>query len=337
LLYCTVRVTVRLLLATVHASIAVGVLALCASDARAWNATGHKAVAEIAWQQLEPSQRQSIVDVLRRHPSFATDFQAKMEDSAANDDKATQDHWIFQQAAIWPDIIRKSKFDRPEWHYIDFPQYLNPSDQLAFANRLPVNISTDFPGNVPREKYNVVQAIAFCRATLNSKAGPDVKAAAYCWLIHLVGDIHQPLHCTALFSVDHFPKGDKGGNEIRLAKGRNLHSLWDGLLGTDSRMSNVAKVVAELSDNQRFGNVWDTAASETDPRQWASESHDVAYASAYDDAILDAVRQAPTGEKVKMTAVELPVEYYEKAGEQARKRVLAAGLRLGELLKAVKQ
>ena len=42
---------------------------------------------------------------------------------------------------------------------------------------------------------------------------PDVKAMAYCWLFHLVGDIHQPLHCTALFSAEHFPKGDRGGFE----------------------------------------------------------------------------------------------------------------------------
>ena len=163
----------------------------------------------------------------------------------AKGDKSTQDHWIFQQAATWPDIIRKQKqFDRPAWHYIDIPQYLDPSDEAALAKRLPVNIATDYPGNVPNEKYNVIQAIALCRAMLNSKAGPEIKSQAYCWLIHLVGDIHQPLHSTALFSVDHFPKGDKGGNEIKLAKGKNLHSLWDNLLGSDSKMSSVAKAVA---------------------------------------------------------------------------------------------
>src|SRR4051812_16627114 len=88
------------------------------SRAYAWNALGHKVVAEIAWQQLEPSQRQTIVDVLRRHPSFATDFQMKMEEevNVAKGDKATQDHWIFLQAATWPDLIRKSRYDHPEWH-----------------------------------------------------------------------------------------------------------------------------------------------------------------------------------------------------------------------------
>jgi hypothetical protein len=179
--------------------------------AQAWNSLGHKAVAEIAWQQLEPSERQSIVDILRRHPRFDVDFQGKMEDTAT--DKATQDHWIFQQAATWPDIIRKNKtYDRPPWHYINFPIYLDPSDRMAFDKRLAANISTDLSANTPRDQYNVLQAIAFCRATLKGKAGPDVKAAAYCWLFHLVGDLHQPLHSTALFSVNQFPKGDRGGN-----------------------------------------------------------------------------------------------------------------------------
>lgn len=225
------------------------IVAVVASPAFPWNNLGHKTVAEIAWQQLEPAQRKSIVDTLRRHPAFDTDFAKKMEDNALTGDKSIEDHWIFQHAATWPDIVRKTKNDRPEWHYIDLPQYLDPSDQAAFANRLPVNVSTEYPARTPLEKMNVVQAIAFCQAMIKGKAGPDVKAQAYCWLFHLVGDIHQPLHCTALFSVGHFPKGDKGGNEILTTKSKNLHSLWDGLLGKAYYMRNVAKVALELSDN----------------------------------------------------------------------------------------
>jgi hypothetical protein len=86
-----------------------------AAPALAWNSLGHKAVAEIAWRQLDEPTRQSIVDTLRRHPRFDLDFQAKMDDDVLKADKATQDHWVFQHAATWPDIIRKNKtYDRPE-------------------------------------------------------------------------------------------------------------------------------------------------------------------------------------------------------------------------------
>jgi hypothetical protein len=95
------------------------------------------------------------------------------------------------------------------------------------------------------------------------------------------------------------------------------------------------KVVAELSNRQRFGDVWDSAKSETDPRRWADESHALCESFVYDPAILAAVRSTPSGEKI--APIDLPLEYYKAAGEQARKRVLAAGLRLGVLLKTVNQ
>src|SRR3954453_12656003 len=95
------------------------IVATCSTPADAWNSHGHKVVAEIAWRQLDPATRQSIVDTLRRHPRFDTDFAAKMDDDAVKGDKEIQDHWIFQHAATWPDLIRKNKqYDRPEWHYI---------------------------------------------------------------------------------------------------------------------------------------------------------------------------------------------------------------------------
>ena len=63
--------------------------------------------------------------------------------------------------------------------------------------------------------------------------------------------------------------------------------------------------------------------------------YDLAGAIVYDDVILRAVRNTPPGQKI--TPVTLPQEYYGSAGEQARKRVLAAGLRLGTLLKTANQ
>ena len=61
-----------------------------------------------------------------------------------------------------------------------------------------------------------------------------------------IGDLHQPLHCAALYSANQFPKGDEGGNKIPLRKGKNLHSLWDELLGKQYYMRNVEKAANEL-------------------------------------------------------------------------------------------
>ncbi len=63
--------------------------ALAPSPALAWNALGHKVIAEIAWQQLEPAARRSIVDTLRRHPRFDDDFAKRMPAEVEGADQST--------------------------------------------------------------------------------------------------------------------------------------------------------------------------------------------------------------------------------------------------------
>src|SRR3954447_14613406 len=143
----------------------------------AWNSLGHKVVAEIAWQQLDPATRQSIVDVLRRHPRFDADFAGKMEDNAQKASKSVQDHWIFQNAATWPDEIRKNKqYDRPEWHYINLPLFVDASDRTAMSGRSLANLSAEYPTKLDNHKYNIIQALAWARHTIGSNAPADVKA-----------------------------------------------------------------------------------------------------------------------------------------------------------------
>jgi hypothetical protein len=298
-------------------------LVLCvalASPVFAWNGLGHKVVAEIAWQQLDRPTRQQIVDTVRRHPRFAEDFEKKMSADVATADKAVQDHWVFQQAATWPDIARKTDYDRPSWHFINVPLFLDGERPVKF------NLSMDYPTDVEQENYSVAQATKHRRVVLaDREAGADAKALAYSWLFHLVGDIHQPLHSTALV-CEHFPDGDRGGNEVPVVQVRNLHALWDGLLGTRSRMRDVDHEVAKLKEHTEL---WDVDAK-LDIDGWVAESHDAAASVVYDPAILQAVRSARPGDKLE--PISLSTDYLNAAGQLARRRIVAAGLRLGALL-----
>jgi hypothetical protein len=290
------------------------------TQAMAWNALGHKVVAEIAWQQLEPKQRQSVVDILRRHPRFAEDFVNKMPADVATAEKSAQDQWIFQHAGTWPDVIRGNReYDRPTWHYVNFPLFLNGE------RRISVNLSNDYPTQTAKDEYNCLQATKHCLAALESKAGADTKAIAYCWLFHLVGDMHQPMHSTALFS-DRFPNGDRGGNEIPLARGRNLHALWDNLLGRQHYMRDVQREIAKLKADR---DAWKVDLK-ADPETWIKESHALAKSVAYDPIILNAVRDTPVA--AELQRIVLPETYMQEAGRVARRRIVAAGLRLGTLL-----
>ena len=88
---------------TIVALVVCSLELLTCSKAGAWNALGHKVVADIAWEQLTPERRRRSSQTLRRHPRFDEDFAKGMPADV------DEDRWIFQHAAIWPDIARGFK------------------------------------------------------------------------------------------------------------------------------------------------------------------------------------------------------------------------------------
>jgi hypothetical protein len=137
----------------------------------------------------------------------------------------------------------------PRWHYIDLP-VLPDGPRPSTAN-----LSMEYPAPTKLDDYNVAQATKYCLSVLaGDRAGVDAQAMAYCWVLHLVGDMHQPLH-TADLVCDYFPVSDEGGNKIPVVQGKNLHSLWDNLLGRQSKMSDVAREVAKLKQQPELWQV----------------------------------------------------------------------------------
>jgi hypothetical protein len=119
----------------------------------------------------------------------------------------------FVTASCWADDLKGLGVHAYDtWHYIDMPI---SSD------------GTKTPAGPDRE--NVEWAIGQCLQTLRSPRVPDMeKARMLRFLIHFVGDVHQPLHCVSRYTADH-PTGDQGGNLFPLDAGRvhNLHAYWD--------------------------------------------------------------------------------------------------------------
>ena len=260
-------------------------LVLLSSTAQAWNALGHKVVCEIAWQQIDQPTRDKIVATLRRHPRFDEDFAKKgmpIED---------QERWIFWQAGTWPDIARgikgpdRGKFNKPTWHYVNYPLFLGPERPVT------VNLSERLEG--PNNKWNVLQATQYSLNVIQSDASPSQKGLAYSWLFHLVADMHQPLHSTALYSEE-FPEGDKGGNSIKVIQGRNLHSLWDNLLGKSHKPSNVMRAVQKLKADRELWEV----DNEEDVAGWVLESHELAKRFTYSPEILESLQERGADEAV---------------------------------------
>lgn len=307
----------------------------------AWNSTGHRVIAYITYDQLEPSVRQAMVDLLKKHPRFEKDFQNKMPDVIKERDSATQNRWIFMHAATWPDIARgfneanREKYHNGTWHYINKPLYLDSASEQALSSNLPVNLSTDSEDGTEVQKFNVLQALKFCVKQMQDPAvSPSDKAVYLCWIMHLCGDIHQPLHSTALFANKTFPEGDRGGNLIRF-KRSNLHSQWDRLLGTSWKYSDIANKAVGISHDPALKQLGKAATQKMAFETWSDESHTLAKHHVYIPQILAAVKASEAKGTNLKSLSQLPQSYYQKAGSIASKRAAQAGWRLTEVINNV--
>ena len=168
----------------------------------AWNARGHMVVAAIAYKQLDTNQKEEITELLKHHPDYKYKWS---RDYKKLNNKIELGQYLMMRASVWPDEIRSKrnynhKFHRSEWHYVTY--------KIDFANG---HDTTPIDGNV---EPNIVWASEHTGRMIENSALDNATRAMYlAWFIHLIGDIHQPLHCGSLFNAT-YPKGDRGGQCI---------------------------------------------------------------------------------------------------------------------------
>lgn len=318
------------------------VVSVAPPQAQAWNATGHRVIASIAFRQLSPTQQAKVAEILTRHPRFAPDFAEPMPDDVRNGDAAAQQEWAFQQAAVWPDMVRsgppeKRAFHRGEWHYVNQPHFLNDASRAELEGKLTINLAMEVPANATLDTapLNIVQTIRFARNRIADKqTSPTDRAVLLAWLFHTVGDIHQPLHSTAVFSTRLFPTGDRGGNSIKTKQAGNLHSLWDGFPGqSDGYRETRNQALAELAKPD-LATLGVQASINLDEKVWLDESHAQAKSHVYTDEVLAALRRMEAaGDMVEV--IDLSQDYLKAGGKVAERRVIEAGYRLGAVLKTL--
>lgn len=179
---------------------------------------------------------------------------------------------------------------------------------------------------------NIVQAIRFARAVISDElATPDARAVMLAWLFHDVGDIHQPLHSSALFSTRLFRDGDRGGNLIGTSQSGNLHALWDQFPDrSETHRAARSKAIAGLA-NPELVTLGTKAEAALDEKPWLDESHELAKTSAYAPEVLDALRmmEAAGGD---VEEIELSGEYLNAGGHESARRLVQAGYRMGPCL-----
>lgn len=284
------------------------------SPAFGWNATGHRIVAAIAYDRLTPQVRAAVDELLRKHPDYSRLAQNTPEDPA----QRARD--VFIAAAVWPDNI---KGDPRFWD--DTHADAKPTDPLPGFPDMKRHTNWHYydtpysPDRTWTEKQHPPNALTELPRLLKELASEPDEAAAYDipWIEHIVGDVHQPLHCISRF-VRTAKEGDAGGNLVFIAPRGNLHGLWDGAAGSDMSDAYVNKYAAEaVAEHPAPAHI------EKNPKKWIAEGAALARTSVYTFGLENGTREHP---------IHLPDSYLENARRVARIQVAIAGYRLAAVL-----
>ena len=145
------------------------------------------------------------------------------------------------------------------------------------------------------------------------------RAIDLCWVEHLVGDIHQPLHAASLYEAD-LPDGDRGGNLDLVATGdaehptANLHAVWDGLEGGQADPAAVRGLADRIEGAHPPAGLV-PAVVDQDVSDWAAESHALAVHDVYLDGRFHGLPRDAGG-----SPPPLPAGYADRARAVADER-----------------
>jgi len=265
--------------------------------ALAWGPQGHRTVGAIADRLLTP----------QAHAAVARLLNADLDKYGNLSGRTT-----LEAISVWPDELYGTPAVRATWHYDDVP----------------------ICGTAPKARYcpdgqcNTEQLKRLIGLLGDPRAAPRDRNEALKWIVHLVGDIHQPLHAA--------DNDDRGGNRVQVAlwgvrtRGReNLHRAWD---------SDLVKLALHARNRQQPPGDIDALAVEArglvneagqgTPDQWAFESNNLARNVAYH-------YPGFACNSVPQNIVVLDRAYQVDAEEIVRERLLLAGGRLANLLNRV--
>lgn len=264
-----------------------------AGPAHAWRDTAHMVVTQLAIDAVRPSTRAEIDRLLTARGVSPAILSGN-----------------------WMDRIKEQGFrGYDSLHYVNLPLRLGQPEPAA-----------DPPADIAEQALSgeIVSAIDEARVTLADTSRDDrQRGRALLFLIHLVADLHQPMHCATLVSSV-WPDGDRGGNDFTIdhADG-NLHQLWDqtaGLLpvldATRAADLETLPALAAFIDRQRpEGADLDVGPDAT--WRWAWESYRLAYWTVY----------------AGMSPGDRPsASYLDRARRTIGPRLALAGARLAALL-----
>jgi hypothetical protein len=292
--------------------------ALLPAPARAWDDVGHMAIAIVAWRHMTPEARERAAALLRAAPPGAGLAQLRPNEGGPE----ARDEALFARAATWADLVRDRRdslryatYHHGPWHYLSW--YWRPDSAGPGSAARAVTVT-----GLPADSQSVVERIAALRPVVaDAGARPEVRAVALAWVLHLVGDIHNPVHTASRVTPAH-PAGDAGGNAVRLTDdGRptNLHAVWDDLFdapgqraggegrgrpGPEALLAIAERAADEMERAAPAAGVRGPAG-ESNPAAWAREGQAIDETAVYTPDLVEG-GPVPPGYAARARAVVLP-------------------------------
>lgn len=275
---------------------------LAAQPARAWGEFAHRLTGNIAWNQLTPAARAEVRRLLRAEALLDTpDCRlASIED-----------------ATVWPDCVRgryseRFAFSSP-WHY----QNISVCEPFDINAKCPNGDCVT--AQIPRQQVILADRSLPARARLQ----------AFSFLVHFVGDMHQPLHLG--------DKGDLGGNAVRVSYGfkaydrMNLHRIWDSELAERALTEPPAVTPQRITSSMRRAFTADPEATRI--AIWARDAWEISRRIAYPE--LQGYPDScpiPSEQRRTLPRGTVTPDYITKATPATREQVAKAGTRIALLV-----
>lgn len=258
--------------------LALLIAALTPGSSHAWGSKGHKVVAALSLEYLSDAARSGIQSLL-----------------GADDDK-------YINAAVWADQIRNDRPQSKPWHFVDIPSNAAGYDPAR---------------DCKKQDCAIARIDLFAKQIADRKLAKQKRVEALKFVIHFIGDIHQPLH-----GAEH--DNDQGGNLVFVTVDNitdKLHSVWDTLLV--NKLGGSPEEIAENLES-RISDDDVKKWSRGTAKDWAEESHKIARDFIY--------AQSKGKEHDEDNPVVLPNDYVAKALPIVRSRLALGAVRLAMVL-----
>jgi hypothetical protein len=292
-----------------------------AAPASAWSEETHMTTGAIAFDDLnihDPATIAEIEKILVAHPHY-NKFVAHADDQ--ENDSANKTRVMFEWLARWPDDIRGTEYDSPDWHY-ELRVVYGRTWMWPFRNG---NATIGFD-----ESFRILS---------DKNAPAKDRAIAIGWLMHITGDMQQPLHAGHQMT-DVFWATDEAGQLSYVRKTADgpaipMHNYWDQILDGFSADSTRSRDTTTYAWTQQLQTLWPRGAATArqyggSPQEqfamWIDESMHLARLVAYTGTYLQATADQDSAPLV--TSLEL-----RTAQELSKRRVATGGYRIAEVLR----